>query len=344
MARGATIVVLAGVALLLAWGLWSFTSGGPLRQDHTVVLHQGAGVQEIATTLEDQHVVRSASVFMVAAQFTGAARHLIAGEYKFAAHASLRDVLVQIRRGKVVRHFVTIPEGWASEQVNDILMANPVLTGSAPVPPEGSVLPETYEVQGGEDRGAVLKRTMDAQTRLLAALWPQRRPGLPFATPYQAVILASIVEKETALPAERPRIAAVFINRLRQGIRLESDPTIIYAITKGRPLGRGIRASELHAATPYNTYVIAGLPPTPIANPGRAAIAAVLDPPNTDELYFVANGSGGHVFASTLQQHARNVAAWRQIEQNRGKVEQTAAGRAPARASAPSLRPAAGAR
>ena len=196
----------------------------------------------------------------------------------------------------------------------EILMAEPSLTGVAAVPPEGSVLPETYEIQRGEDRAAVLQRMIDARDKLLAELWAQRQEGLPISTPEEAVILASIVEKETGVAEERPRVAAVFINRLRQGMRLQSDPTIIYGMSRGRPLGRGIRLSELNAATPYNTYMIDGLPPTPIANPGKASLVAVLAPPKTDDLYFVADGTGGHVFASTLEAHQKNVERWRQIE------------------------------
>jgi UPF0755 protein len=209
-------------------------------------------------------------------------------------------------------------------------MASPVLTGSAPVPPEGSLLPETYEVQRGEDRAAVLQRMINARDKLLATLWPKRRADLPFKSIDEAVTMASIVEKETALDAERPRVAAVYLNRLVKGMRMESDPTIIYGLTHGAPLGHGIRQSELYTVTPYNTYLVAGLPPTPICNPGRASIAAVLDPPRTDELYFVANGKGGHVFASTFEQHQRNVAQWRQVEHQRAE----AAAESPAPASA----------
>lgn len=321
------------VLLLVLWGVWVFSGPGPAAKETTVVLRPGAGLQEIAATLEDRKVVGSASVFMAAAQLTGAARELKAGEYLFKPRTAMGGVLDKIRRGDVVRHFVTIPEGWTSEQAVEILMAEPALTGSAPVPPEGSILPETYEVQSGEDRAAVLNRMTAARDKLLNQLWPKRKPGLPFTTPDQAMTLASIVEKETAVPAERPRIAAVFVNRLAKGMRLESDPTIIYGLTKGRPLGRGLRASEVKTPTPYNTYLITGLPPTPIANPGRAAIAAVLDPPQSDELYFVADGSGGHVFASTFEEHLVNVAAWRAIEKNAGQVEKQ--GGQPA-ASAPS--------
>ncbi len=211
-----------------------------------------------------------------------------------------------------------------------------MLTGSAPTPPEGSLLPETYEVERGADRAAVLQRMMNARDHLLAELWPHRRADLPVKTPEEAVILASIVEKETGLAEERPRVAAVFVNRLVKAMPLASDPTIIYGLTKGLPLGRGIRESELMAATPYNTYHFAGLPPTPICNPGRASIAAVLDPPRTDELYFVANGSGSHSFATTAAEHAVNVARWRKIEHQEQERQQPPA---PARAMA-AVRPA----
>jgi len=264
--------------------------------------------------LEQGGAIRSASVFAAAAQVTGAARELKAGEYEFPSRASVAEVLDRVRHGRIVRHFVTIPEGVTSETAVDILMANAVLEGSAPVPSEGAILPETYDVERGEDRAIVLKRMMDARDRQLSDLWAKRRADLPLATPEEAVILASVVEKETALPSERPRIAAVFVNRLQQGIRLESDPTIIYGLTRGKPLGRGLRQSELDRPNAWNTYQINGLPPTPIANPGRASLAAVLDPPRTHELFFVADGKGGHVFSTTYAEHLRNVAQWRQVE------------------------------
>lgn len=299
------------------WGLWVFGAPGPSGQPTMVVLRHGASLPEIAAQLEDQQVVRSASVFVVAAQISGTARRLKAGEYDFKAHASISDVLSAIRRGKIVRHFVTVPEGRTSQQAIDTLMANPVLTGSVAVPPEGSILPETYEVQRGEDRAAVLQRMIDARDKLLAQLWPKRRADLPFKSVDEAMTMASIVEKETSVAAERPHVAAVYINRLRKGMRLEADPTIVYGLTRGVPLGHGIRQSELYTITPYNTYLVAGLPPTPICNPGRAAIAATLDPITTDDLFFVANGRGGHVFSSTFEQHQKNVAEWRGVEHQR---------------------------
>ncbi len=313
-----TLVVIGMIAILGA--AWVYNGPGPAAKagDKTsVVLRRGASLPEIASSLEQGGVIRSSSIFMTAAKVTGAARTLKAGEYEFASRASMAQVLDAIRHGRIVRHWITVPEGRTSDMVMDILNASPILTGSAPTPPEGAILPETYEVQRGEDRAAVLQRMMDDRDKLLNQLWANRQSGLPFQTKEEAVTLASIVEKETGLAEERPRVASVFVNRLRTGMRLGSDPTIIYGISRGRPLGRGIRMSELQRLTPYNTYLIDGLPPTPIANPGRQALAAVLDPPKTGDLYFVADGTGGHVFASTLEQHNANVAKWRQIERDR---------------------------
>ena len=336
----ATFAVVVMLAVL--WALWSYNGPGPeakAGQMTSVILRRGAGLPEIASTLERAGVVRSGSVFVAAAQITGAARGLKAGEYEFPSRASAAEVLAKIRAGQVVRHQVTIAEGVTSDMAVEILAANPVLSGDAPTPPEGAILPETYDVQRGEDRAAVVRRMMDARDKLLATLWENRQPGLPFTSPEEAVILASIVEKETGLASERPRIAAVFHNRLARGMRLESDPTIIYGLTRGRPLGRGIRLSELNGVTPYNTYRIDGLPPTPIANPGRAALAAVLDPPKSDEIFFVADGTGGHVFASTFEQHKANVAKWRAVERNRAQAAATDAAAATAPAAAPPTAP-----
>jgi len=299
---------------------WVYTGPGPKArqgQETTVILRSGAGVAEIAAALDQAGAIRSAPLFMAAAQLTGAARELKAGEYAFASRASMSQVIGKIRRGDVVHHRVTVPEGMTSQQVIDILNANTVLVGQAPIPPEGALLPETYDVVRGEQRSAVLQRMMDAQEKLLAELWGKRKAGLPFETPAQAVALASIVEKETAVPSERPEVASVYVNRLRKGMRLEADPTLIYGINGGKPLGRGLLKSELETPGPYNTYRNVGLPPTPIGNPGRASLAAVLDPPDTDYVFFVADGSGGHVFAATYDEHLKNVARWRQIERSR---------------------------
>ena len=333
----AVIVVLA--AAVFAWGLWTWGGPGPETTQpapiddpggaapstpHTVViLRRGAGLSEIANTLDEAGVIRSALVFNIAARLTGAASELKAGEYSFPSRASMSEVLGKIRRGEIVRHMVTIPEGVTSAQAVAILMRQPVLVGTVDEPPEGALLPETYDVQRGEQRAVVLGRMTAARDKALAELWAARKPGLPIDTPEEAVILASIVEKETGVPAERPRVAAVFVNRLRKGMRLESDPTIIYGISRGEPLldaqgrRRGLRASELARPNPYSTYQITGLPPTPIANPGLESLRAVLNPPETNELFFVADGSGGHVFATSFEEHLRNVARWRQIEQQR---------------------------
>ncbi len=305
----AVVVLLAALSALI-----SYTGPGPSRAQTDIVLEQGASLPEIAKALDEGGVIRSASEFVIAAKLTGADRRLKAGEYEFPAKASMAKVLGMIHKGQRIRRQVTIPEGITSAMVVDILKANPNLVGTVREPPEGSVLPETYEIKRGETRKQVLARMMAAQDKLLAKIWPARQADLPYKSVYEAVIMASIVEKETALGKERPHIAAVFINRLRAGMRLETDPTIIYGLTKGRPLGRGLLRSEVLAKTPYNTYAIKGLPPTPIANPGKAALEAVLQPLESDDLFFVADGSGGHVFAATYDEHRRNVAKWRQVE------------------------------
>ncbi len=319
LVTGITALAAVGAVLILG-GLWLYQGPGPAAKSGevtSVVLRKGAGLPQIAAALEESGVIRSSSILMTAAKITGAARSLKAGEYEFKSRASIAQILDAIRHGRIVRHMITVPEGVTSDMVVDILMNSPVLTGDVKSPPEGAVLPETYQVARGEDRSAVLKRMTDDRDRLLDELWATRQSGLPFKTKEEAVTLASIVEKETGLASERPRVAAVFVNRLRTGMRLGSDPTIIYGLTRGRPLGRGILLSELQRRTPYNTYFIDGLPPTPIANPGRAAIAAVLDPPATGDLYFVADGTGGHVFAKTYAEHEANVAKWRQVERAR---------------------------
>jgi UPF0755 protein len=317
---GGVLALLGLILLIVLAGAWTYLGPGPSAPSGkatTVILERGSGVRQIGRKLEKAGVIRWSGAFVLAARASGAAGKLKAGEYQIASHASLARILDDIRAGRVVRHLITIPEGWTSAMALEAVNAAPELVGTAAEPAEGSLLPDTYEVQRGDSRAEVLARMQTAQARLLAELWPKRQPGLPLNTPREAVILASIVEKETGVAAERSRVAAIFINRLRLGMPLQSDPTIIYGVSKGRPLGRGIRASELAAESPYNSYKAAGLPPTPIANPGRAALEAVLNPAKTDELYFVADGSGGHAFASTYEAHARNVARWREIERQK---------------------------
>lgn len=316
LAASATVSLFLIAGLIWAWSVYYGPGPGARQGDTTIVtLASGSNVDAIGAALRRAGVIRSTDMFKAAVSLTGADRRLRAGEYEIPSRASLSAVIRTLTEGRVVRHFVTLPEGWSSAQAVDILMVEELLTGEIPqVPAEGSLWPETYEITRGESRQSVIRRMQLAADENLARLWAQRAGNLPVRTPEEAVILASIVEKETGLAAERPRVAAVFTNRLRQGMRLESDPTIVYGITRGRPLGRGIRLSELRAPTPWNTYVIDGLPPTPIANPGVDALRAVLNPPVTDELFFVADGTGGHAFARTYDEHRANVARWRAIE------------------------------
>ena len=320
LAASATFSLFLIAAIVAAWSV--FYAPGPAARggaETTIVtLPSGAGVNAIAANLKAAGVIRSTDMFKAAATLTGADRRLRAGEYEVPSRASLRSVLVLLVEGRVVRHYVTLPEGWSSAQAVDILMRQPILTGDIPTTPEeGSLWPDTYEISRGETRASVIARMTNAQADNLARLWAARSPRTVVKSPEEAVILASIVEKETAVASERPRVAAVFSNRLRLGMRLESDPTIVYGLTQGRPLGRGIRRSELARQTAWNTYQIDGLPPTPIANPGREALAAVLNPPPSDELFFVADGSGGHAFARTYEEHLANVARWREIERRK---------------------------
>jgi UPF0755 protein len=236
-------------------------------------------------------------------------------------------VLGKLVKGDVVLRFVTVPEGRTSWEAVEILSANPLLTGEIDeVPPEGSLFPETYDIQRGQARTEIVARMQAKMDQVLDAAWQKRAEDLPVKTKEEALVLASIVEKETGLADERPEVAAVFVNRLRKGMKLQSDPTVVYGVTEGKgPLGRGLRRSELDRATPWNTYVIDGLPPSPIANPGLAAIEAVLNPPESEYLYFVADGTGGHVFAKTLDEHNANVRKWREIEAKRKKEAEAAA-------------------
>ena len=300
---------------------------GPLTEDKIVLLKQGSSVTAIANELGKEDIVRYPPLFIATVRVKGDQGKIKAGEYKIPAGASVVDIINLLVEGKSILHYFTAPEGLTTGQILRLVAADPTLTGDVTISPdEGNLLPETYAFTRGESRDEMIRTMMKAQDKLLDELWDNRALELPYSTREDAIILASIVEKETGLPEERPRIAAVFINRLRKGMRLESDPTIIYGLTKGEPLGRGLRVSEIHKATPYNTYIISGLPPTPIANPGRASIEAVLNPAKTDDLFFVADGTGGHVFSATIAQHNRNVAKWRRVEkQEESEAATTAA-------------------
>ena len=321
MSRGGRLALLLLILLIAGAGVLGFLYVGPGPQAArgtatTVILEKGVGIGGIARALKTAGVIRSQAVFMVIAKLTAGSR-LKAGEYAIRSGESMADIIADVKAGRVVHHFITIPEGWTSQMAADAVNAAPWLVGRAEAPAEGVILPDTYEVRRGDDRQKVIARMAAARDTLLATLWARRAPGVPFSAPEEAVILASIVEKETAIPAERPRIAAVFENRLKAGMRLESDPTVIYGVSRGAPLGRPLTIGDLATSSPYNTYQVTGLPPTPIANPGRASLQAVLDPPQTSELYFVANGTGGHAFASTYDEHQRNVAKWRELEKAR---------------------------
>jgi UPF0755 protein len=283
-----------------------------------VSLPMGTGLNQAANILQKQGVVRSAIVFRLGVMYNGRAGALKAGEYGIPSGASPRQIMDLLIDGKSIVYKLTLAEGLTSAMILDLVRSHPTLNGQVTLnPAEGSLLPETYIFNRGMTRDELVQRMQDDHKRTLDELWVARASNLPIASKEEAVILASIVEKETGVASERPRVAAVFVNRLRKGMKLQSDPTIIYGLTKGVPLGRGIRKSELEKPTAYNTYFIVGLPPTPIANPGKASIAAVLNPAQTEDLFFVADGTGGHVFAATLAEHDKNVQKWREIERQR---------------------------
>ena len=316
------VIVLVLCAILAGAYIYeevSFSAPGPAARggagETVVLIAPGERLMSIAAKLKSAGVIENDYLFATAVRLRREGGALKAGEYAIPSRASMQDIADILIAGTPIQHKVTIAEGLTSKMAYDAVRADPVLTGDAgAVPPEGSLLPETYLFTRGTTRSELLVRMHEAQERFLAQVWPSRSARAPFANPGQALILASIVEKETSIAEERRHIAAVFLNRLRLGMKLESDPTIIYGITGGYPLGRGIRESELHGATAYNTYVIAGLPPTPICNPGKDSIAAVLDPEDSSDLYFVANGTGGHTFTTSIAEHQKNVAHWRQIE------------------------------
>lgn len=311
----AALIVVAGI---VAWQGWR--GAGPAATVVTVEVPQGATLAGAATRLQAAGVIRSATRFRLYARLFGATARIKAGEYRIPPRLSAANVLKLLQGGRTLQRLVIVPEGLPSVMVHDAVMRADGLAGQAPVPAEGSVLPDGYAYARGDQRAAVMARMQAAMTRYLAAAWAHRKPGSVVISPRQAIILASIVEKETGKPGERRMVAAVYGNRLRAGMRLQADPTVIYPITHGRPLGRRILQSELHAVNGYNTYASAGLPVGPICNPGRASIDAVLDPAATPALYFVADGTGGHVFANTLAEHNANVRKWYAIRHARGEM------------------------
>ncbi len=318
----AFVMAIAGAGVLF-YLKTEFEAAGPIKADAPFAVISGQGLASIAESLESRGFITDSRIFILGVVANDAKSKLKAGEYLLPAGASMQKIMQALVSGKSVQHKVTIPEGLTSMQIVARLKEHPILVGEvSQVPAEGSLLPDTYVFLRGTTRDQLVERMRSAQEKAIEGLWAGRNPDLPIKSKAAALILASIVEKETGKADERPKVASVFINRLRKGMRLQSDPTIIYGIVGGKGvLDRPILKSDISKKTKYNTYQINGLPPTPIANPGFAAIKAVLNPAKTEELYFVADGTGGHAFARTLAGHNRNVAKWRKIEAKRRALE-----------------------
>ncbi|WAT18619.1 endolytic transglycosylase MltG [Aurantiacibacter sp. MUD11] len=318
----AGIVALALLAGLVVggWFALGWYGGAEVEEEVSFIVPSGSSLTAVAQKLEEEGHIASADAFLLRAKILGSSDPIKAGEFLLPAGISNSGILDTFQHGDVIRRFITIPEGTPSVIVHDILMAEPLLVGEIPVPEEGSVLPESYDFERGEERVAVLARMQRAMDETIAELWPNRSDRTVANTPEEAVILASIVEKETGVPEERRMVAGLYSNRIRQGIFLQADPTIIYPITRGRPLGRRIRQSEIADINDYNTYQMAGLPAGPITNPGRASIEAVLNPAETDAVFMVADGTGGHEFNATLEEHNAAVERWFAIRRERGEM------------------------
>ena len=311
----ALLIALVGGNFVYGWH-----ASGPSAREVTVVVKSGSGIRLVAKQLQKGGVVKSADAFVNRARIFGATSTIKAGEFLIPAAASNADILSILTGGKTVQRMVTVPEGMPSIMIFDRLMANDMLTGTIPVPAEGSILPDSYAFDKGETRAAVVQRMQAAMTQAMGELWPSKSAESVVKTQAEALTLASIVEKETSKKSELKTVAGVYSNRLKMGMMLQADPTIIYPMTKGKPLGRRIRQSEISAVNDYNTYAMVGLPKGPIANPSRAAIDAVLNPAMTKALFFVADGTGGHVFANTLAEHNANVEKWYAIRRERGEM------------------------
>lgn len=337
------LLLMIGAGVSYYYGKQILESAGPLKEDKVVNIPARSGKRDISDVLQKEGVINvNPWIFLGSVYALKASSDLKPGEYLFQKHASLRDVIGTIVEGKVVQHAITIPEGLTSEQIVARLSDNEIFAGSVrEIPREGTLLPETYKFPRGTTREQVIQRMQQTQKRVLAEIWERRNPDVPVKSPEQLVTLASIVEKETGRADERSRVAAVFTNRLRQKIKLQSDPTIIYGLVGGKgTLGRPIKRSEITAPSPYNTYVIEGLPPGPISNPGRASLEATANPARTRDLFFVADGSGGHTFTETYDAHQKNVAKLRAMEkQIQNDTVEPAEESAPAASSAPGAAP-----
>ncbi|MDQ0319768.1 UPF0755 protein [Pararhizobium capsulatum DSM 1112] len=315
-----TLIVFLTIAAAgtVYYAMTAYEAQGLLTANTNFIVRNGAGIQEIASNLERNQIVSDGRVFRFMSEAYLDDDTLKAGEYEIKAGSSMQEIMQLLKSGKSILYSVSLPEGLTVRQMFDRLRNDPVLEGDLPaeLPPEGSLRPDTYKFSRGTKRGEIVAQMSAAQKALVDQIWDRRDPDLPVATREEFLTLASIVEKETGIADERSRVASVFLNRLDKGMRLQSDPTIIYGIFggEGKPADRPILKSDLDKKTPYNTYMIKGVPPTPIANPGRAALEAVANPSRTEDLYFVADGTGGHVFATTLDEHNANVRRWRKIE------------------------------
>lgn len=324
----ATMMMIAMMTFLTAFVLigysalkYRYIGDGPLKAESVFEVPKGAGLSRVAKSLESNGAIASSNVFKLFVRLDGGETSLKAGEYALPAEASMRDIYEILKDGKAILYPITFAEGLTSAQIVRLIEAAPNLTGELKeTPEEGTLLPETYMLPKTMSKAELIAKMQKAQIDVVDKLWENRAENLPFKTKQEALILASVVEKETGQNSERHHVAGVFVNRMRKGMRLESDPTIIYGITGGEKLGRGLRRSEIDRKTDWNTYQIDGLPITPICNPGRAAIEATLNPMDTEDIFFVADGTGGHAFAKTLREHNNNVKKWRAIERQRKRT------------------------
>lgn len=314
---------LVAAILLVAGAIFasSLMGSATIEKETPFVIPSGSSLSTVAEKLQEEGLISSADGFLLRAKLLGGSKPIQAGEFLLKPEMDQGAILDAFQSGDVIRRFITVPEGMPSVLVYDKLMGEPLLSGEIDVPPEGSILPDTYDFERGESRKAVVERMQAAMDKYLAEAWSRRKPGIAVDTMRDALILASIVEKETGKAEERRMVAGLYSNRVKRGMLLQADPTIIYPITRGKPLGRRIRQSEIAAVNDYNTYTMVGLPKGPITNPGRESIAAVLDPAPTDALYMVADGTGGHKFSNTLEQHNANVAEWYKLRRERGEIE-----------------------
>lgn len=308
--------IISGGAFLAS----SYLGKATIEEETSFLISGGSSLRAVANKLEEEELISSADGFLMHARLLGSSKPIQAGEFALTPDMGLGDILTMFQSGDVIRHFVTIPEGMPSILVHERLMAQEMLTGEVAVPPEGSILPNTYAFERGQSRQSLVEQMQAAMDLALAQEWAKRAPSTAVETLRDALILASIVEKETGKAEERRMVAGLYSNRVRTGMLLQADPTIIYPITKGKPLGRRIRQSEIAAVNGYNTYTRIGLPEGPITNPGRESIAAVLNPAPTSALFMVADGTGGHEFADTLAQHNANVEKWYQLRRKRGEM------------------------